>query len=395
MCWTEEKRNESIKDGNNRDPSRGSLDAKVCLSRFANCSTGKPCSLYEGIENAKNERGDDNVRIVILGGATGGMGSSLIVPLAEKIKEYFERIRIDLVILGTYFSIPTGGKGVNNIGTSFDSFYRAADQIEELSALATNDWRIYYTAMPDMDDICGPFLKNGANKRKSHLLELLSGIAAFDLETKEGNFYETALNYDTAKTDAIVEWTDISYGKELKSSVTMFMKLLGYLTRVMGSLSQSKDHVKKDAYLKEYFNGKQADRLEVIEAMRDILKVWIGNVKPYFDFWFEIQTETRLGRKGGKLPIAFFPENDMKALVGMLNDSISDSVEKQAHNYGNILPFGENFNNFVDELKTNQKLTKEINSKKDATAGDTATALLDLMLHDIYDKLYSKKGQEA
>ncbi|MHC6202368.1 hypothetical protein ACYULU_04145 [Breznakiellaceae bacterium SP9] len=393
MCWSEEKRNESIRDGNNRDPSRGSLDAKVCLDRFADCSNGKPSSLYEGIENAKNEQGLSNVRIVILGGATGGMGSSLIVPLAEKLKEHFDSIRIDMVILGTYFSIPTGGKGVNDIGTSLDSYYRAADQIEELSALVTNDWRIYYVAMPCFDDICGAFNKNSANKRKSHLLELLAGLAAFDFENtkKTGGFYGTALNYDISKADSVIEWPDIPYGKELKPYVLLFMKLLSYLTRIMGSLSQQKNILKGDAYLKEYFNGKQANRTDVVESMRDILRKWLMNVKPYFDFWLEIQNETRVGRKGGKLPVVFFPENDMKTLAGMLTDAISDSSEKQAQNYMSVLPFldqtkKESFINFVDGLKTNQKLIKEILSKKDAAASETAQALLRLMLQDIYDQ---------
>jgi hypothetical protein len=389
MCWPSEKRNESIKDGNNRDPSRGSLDAEVCLNRF------EQCSLYDGIKEAKNKYHDEGVRIVILGGATGGMGSSLIVPLAKKLREHFDKIRVDLVILGTYFSIPTHKKSVDNIGTSVDSFYRVADQIEELSTVLDNTWKVYYTAMPFFDDICGEFLKNGANKRKSHLLELLSGIAAFDLEKEAPGFYGTALNYDIKKNDAVVAWTDIPFGTEIQTSVMVFMKLMSTLTRVMGSLSQDKEHVKGDSYLKEYLNNKPADHIEIIEAMRDILKVWLVNVKPYFDFWYEVQTETRLGRKSGRSPITFFPENDIKTLADMLNDSISDSIAKQAQNYGNILPFGENFNNYVAGLNTDKKQIKEKLSKRDAAARETAQALLGLMMQDIYKNLSAKKSQEV
>ncbi|MDR2786611.1 MAG: hypothetical protein LBB83_11945, partial [Treponema sp.] len=122
MCWIQEKRDESIRDGNNRDPSRGSLDALVCLEYLENCA------LFERVKAAVDIYGEAGIRAVILGGATGGMGSSLIVPLAKKIKEYFADIRLDLVILGTYFLIPQRSQQqkniVDNIGSTQDSFYR-------------------------------------------------------------------------------------------------------------------------------------------------------------------------------------------------------------------------------------------------------------------------------
>jgi hypothetical protein len=389
MCWPAEKRNESLRDGNNRDPSRGSLDAHVCLGSF------DQCALYRGIQKAKDERGEENIRIVVLGGATGGMGSSLIVPLVKKLKEYFVDIRIDLVILGTYFSIPTGGKGVNNIGTSFDSFFRAADQIEELSDLVhnDNDWRVYYTAMPGFDNICGEFKKNGATKRKAHLLELLAAIAAFDLEGREGGFYQTALPYDKSKNDAVVEWNAIQFGAQLKSSTTAFMKLLSMLTRLMPTLSLDINGVKKDPYLQEYFLKKPAKDFELIEKMRDILKEWLKNVVPYFMFWYEIQSKSGLARESGKNPVEFFkPEKDLIVLEKLLADSILDSASKQAQSSANILPFGVNWTTFIENLKPDQNQIRKNLNNHDQNRDEAAKLMLALMLKDIYKSL---DGTEA
>jgi hypothetical protein len=227
MCWTGDKREESLRDGNNRDPSRGSLDAGVCLEHLGSSR------LFSGVEKAIDQHGAPGVRLVILGGATGGMGSSLIVPLAEALKEQFPKLRIDMVILGTYFAIPARKKGkgeskVDDIGTTMDSFYRAADQIQELAGIVSPEWRVYYVAMPAnprLDDICGEFKKNTAPKRKAHLLELAAALGAFALENVEGGYYETALTYDGGKNSA-VEWDAFPLGSELKKPAYNILRLI-------------------------------------------------------------------------------------------------------------------------------------------------------------------------
>ncbi|MDR0786208.1 MAG: hypothetical protein LBE74_10095 [Treponema sp.] len=370
MCWVKDKRDESIKDGNNRDPSRGSLDAHVCLEYL------EESSLFEGIEKVKSELGEAGVRVVILGGATGGMGASLIVPLAKQIREKWQNIRIDMALLGTYFAIPQrkvqpGVSDVDNIGTSFDSFYRVADQMQELAAIADN-WRVYYTAIPEFDDTCGKFEKNGADKRKAHLLELSAALAAFALESLPPGFYHTVLSYDENAADSGVEWAEIPFGAEIKKTAEDFMRLFSISADILLPLfSKDKQALKNDPYLKFYLK-KPADSIEIIEKMREKLKKWLDAVKPFFDFWNEIQIYTRLGRKDGKTIVKFFPEEEMRAFAGVINST-------QAPWENKIPLYPETWNNFANDL--------EPNKKELMTAKDDPDKLLTLMIKDVYEKL--------
>jgi hypothetical protein len=373
MCWSGDKRDESLRDGNNRDPSRGSLDAGVCLEHL---TTSR---LFGGIDTAINEHGETGVRLVILGGATGGMGSSLIVPLAEALKQQFPKLRIDMVILGTYFALPARKKGknesaVDDIGTTMDSFYRAADQIQELAAIVSPDWRVYYVAMPAnprLDDICGEFRKNTAPKRKAHLLELAAALGAFDLENKEGGYYETALTYDGGKNSEI-EWDAFPLGSELKQSAYKFLRLVSVLAcNVLPALLKEPKDLRGDVYLKRYLA--KPDDPEKIEKMRELLKVWLQNVKPYFEMWHEIQLFTRLGREDGKQVVNLLPAKDMENMAATL--AAPQRVQD------NFIPLLEQktWMNYVGELKPDKKAIQD-------AKGDEAK-ILGLMIADIYTDL--------
>jgi hypothetical protein len=376
MCWIQEKRDESIRDGNNRDPSRGSLDALVCLEHF------ESCVLFERFKAAVDTYGEAGVRVVILGGATGGMGSSLIVPLAKRIKSYFVDIRIDLVILGTYFSIPQRPQQqqnkVDNIGSTQDSFYRVADQIEELATELTGNgrWWVYYAAIPEFDDICGKFDKNGADKRKSHLLELTAALAAFRLESlPDEGFYQTALAFDKTKPNAFIDWGEIPFGNELKKPARDFMRLISIMAcQILPSLSKVQKELKKDQYVKLYIKKPQ-NEMEKIEEIRDLLKKWLQDLVPYFDFWNEIQMYTKLGDKGNRAFVDFFPFKDMEDLSRIL------TFKQEA--WTNKMPLcRETWMNFFQDIKPDKSVIASVK---------TIDELLRLMIWDIYTTLTAKK----
>jgi hypothetical protein len=375
MCWIQEKRDESIREGNNRDPSRGSLDALVCLERFDSCA------LFERLKAAVEIYGEAGIRAVILGGATGGMGSSLIVPFAKKIKKCFSGMRLDMVILGAYFTIPQRSQeqqtGVDNIGSTQDSFYRVADQIRELAELVGNNpWWVYYAAMPEFDDICGKFKKNGADKRKSHLLELAAALAAFNLEVlPDPGFYHTALAFDKSKLNALIDWSEIPFGNELKKPARDFMRLISIMAcQVLPRFSNSPKELKNDQYVKLYIK-KPLNELEKIEAIRDLLKQWLQELVPYFEFWNEIQLYTKLGDKGNRILTGFFDKKDMEDLSGILG------FKKAA--WTNKIPFcRENWMNFFPDIKPD---------KRAVASEQSVEGLLRLMIRDIYITLTAKK----
>jgi hypothetical protein len=375
MCWIQEKRDESIRDGNNRDPSRGSLDALVCLEHF------ESCVLFERLKAAVDIHGEAEVRAVILGGATGGMGSSLIVPLAKRIKSHFVNIRLDLVILGTYFSIPHRPQqqqnNVDNIGSTQDSFYRVADQIQELAELVGNNpWWVYYAAIPEFDDICGRFEKNGAEKRKSHLLELAAALAAFSLESlPDPGFYQTSLAFDKTKPNALIDWGEIPFGNELKKPARDFMRLISIMAcQVFQSFSKPQKELEKDQYVKLYIK-KPRNELEKIETIRDLLKQWLQELVPYFEFWNEIQLYTKLGDMGHRILIDFFNKKDMEDLSKILGF-------KQAA-WTNKMPLcRETWMNFLPDIKPDKYAVASVR---------TAEELLRLMVQDIYITLTARK----
>jgi hypothetical protein len=379
MCWTHDKQGEDMHEGNNRDPSRGSIDAEVCLSHF------QVCGLYKKLESIKNGIGEANARIVILGGATGGMGSSLIVPLVRHIREYFT-IKIDLVVLGTYFSIPALPKensAVDNIGKSNDSFYRVADQLEELKDMVTNDWRVYYVALPETDDICGKFSKNGADKRKAHLVELCAALAAFELEGLDKGLYETVLSWSKEKhngTGAQVGWSEVPCGAKLQKPVNDFMTLLSVLAGwVLPHLSGDENTVKKDAYLRPYLKPiKSQDYMGLITPARDMLKDWLKNYISFYEFWNEIQMYTKFGDKNNKTYLKFIPADkdsnveDMQKLGAIL-------TEKQLAFSARVPLYKKSLDNFVSVTEKEVKKHKNLQEMMSTPQG-----LLSLMIKDAY-----------
>jgi hypothetical protein len=380
MCWNSVKQTESLKEGNNRDPSRGGLDALVCLENLQNTS------LFERLNEAKGGAGgEENTRVVILGGLTGGTGSSLIKPLWKKIHAYFPKARIDIVALGPYFKIPERGLAsseVDDIGTTAESFYRAADQIDELREFVDNDQRVYYAALPVFDDTAGVFEKNGARKRSAHLLELIAALAAFGMEALPGEFYRTALDSlvfihdDTTKLVRMKEaagekisWKEIPCGNEIRESATNFMRLVSVLAcAVYPRLCQEGGDLKNDQYLRMYF-GNPAKKADVIAAVRDELKTALGNILPYFMFWDEIQNYTQFGG-GATGAVGFFPLEDMKNLSGF--------VSLTQKPWGAFLPLcGTNFEFFQDFKPDKRTFPQETDAR----------SWLRLMIADMYKKV--------
>jgi hypothetical protein len=310
------------------------------------------------------------------------MGSSLIVPLAKRLRGSFPNLRIDMVLLGTYFEIPqrnapqSGSIDVDNIGTSLDSFYRAADQMEELHDTVTNEWRVYYAAMPGFDNTAGKFDKNGAVKRKCHLVELTAALAAFVLG--EGNrlpgFYETSLSY--GKDKAFVDWTDIPLGNILKKPTEDFMKLVSVLaSMVYPSLCAEAKEIRGNNYLKYYFKKNPADEMEIVGNMRDELKIWLQNITQCFEFWQEIQLNTRLGEKNNKAVVNFFPQDAMNRLAGVLDFS-------QRARKNEVLFDGKTWAIFLGDIKPDKKRLVDAKDAKDK---------LKWMFEDIWS-IYHKEG---
>jgi hypothetical protein len=381
MCWTHDKQGEDMHEGNNRDPSRGSIDAEVCLAHF------QESSLYKKLEFIRNSVGESNIRIVILGGATGGMGSSLIVPLVHRIQDCFKEVRIDLVLLGTYFSIPTPSKEnstVDNIGKTNDSFYRVSDQLKELAELVTNDWRVYYIALPEMDDICGKFNKNSAEKRKAHLVELCAALAAFELQDLGPGLYETVLSWSKEKnnsTGALVGWSEIPCGAKLQKPVNDFMTLLSVLSGwVLPHLSEDENTIRKDAYLKSYLKPvKPQDYIGLITPARDMLKDWLKNYIPFYQFWNEIQMCTKFGDKNNKPYIKFIPV-DKNSTVEEMQKLGAILTEKQSALSARVPLYKNLLDNFVNV--TEKEVKKHKNELKEAVS--TPKGLLSLMIKDAY-----------
>jgi hypothetical protein len=285
------------------------------------------------------------------------------------------------VILGTYFLIPQRSQQqkniVDNIGSTQDSFYRVADQIRELAELVGNNpWWVYYAAIPEFDDTCGEFRKNGADKRKSHLLELAAALAAFSLESlPEPGFYQTSLVFDRTKPNAFIDWGEIPFGNELKKPARDFMRLISIMAcQVLPSFSKPQKELEKDQYVRLYIK-KPRNELEKIETIRDLLKEWLQDLIPYFEFWNEIQTYTKLGDKGNRRPVDFFDKKDMEDLSGILGF-------KQAA-WTNKMPLcRETWMNFFPDIKPD---------KHAIISERTPKGLLKVMIQDIYTTLTTRK----
>ncbi|MDR0375487.1 MAG: hypothetical protein LBH85_07165 [Treponema sp.] len=374
MCWNEEKIGESLRDGNNRDPSRGALDAAVCLNNL------DQSSFYMKIDKIISERSLDQVRLVILGGATGGMGSSLIVPLVKRINAKYPQLRVDLVILGTYFTIPQredeqNKSSVDNIGTSKDSFYRASDQLKELyqEKVVTNESRVYYAAIPELDPgVSGDvFEKNGADRR-AHLVELCAALAAFEIADKKPGFYQTVLSYNFQSTEAgnVVRWDDIPGGNKIHKKALRFMSLLSLLScriyPVLDNAEKSAEIAKhRSELINRYFKKKDQ---ETIDAAITALRAWLQITEPYFTFWDNIQEYSKLGFKDSRNPVLFFDREQMAKLKEEL-------ASRQMSKLGSIPFIKEKWSDILGNLKPD--------AKKIAAASDS-TELLKLLIQDVY-----------
>jgi len=398
MCWKEEKQKESLRDGNNRDPSRGSLDAYVCLQYFENSS------LFKELEKLTESHNIENVRLVILAGTTGGMGSSLIVPLVEKIKTYYEKddaekkpvfrnLRIDLVLLGTYFKVPLNpntSKKIDEIGSAIDSYYRASSQLKELSdgvvaKFKEQKWWVYYVAFPGFDEVCGTFNKNGAEKRKAHIVELLAALAALDLANQPSHgFYATRVsNNEDGKVN--ISWEEIPLGRSLKRSIRAFMKcLIIVATQVYPRLSLDLKFKAKDVYITKYIK-KPKDNVGILDALLSLTKQWLTNMIPYVEFWYEVQKYSELGQKG---VVTLFKENEMEELKNIFINVVNNPYTA----WGDSKPINKmpmcnaSWMKYVDEIKVEKK---ELNAILDSK--NVVDPLFKFMLHDIYTMLMKRK----
>jgi len=390
MCWIEEKRGESIRDGNNRDPSRGSLDAQVCLKKF------DKCTLYQRLNEAtRDDCGIGGVRVVILGGATGGMGSSLILPLAKKIRSYFPGLRIDMVLLGTYFAIPSPPlqqqNKINDIGNTQDSFYRAAAQIQELKEELVDGnpepW-VYYAAIPEFDNTCGEFNKNGAVKRASHLLELIAALAAFKLKDEKPGFYQTSIVFDKENPKAPnIDWDEkIPYIEDLKKPAWDLMLLFSIIVcQVIPRFTLNEDEeilaedikrMEKDLYVKLYIKKpKEKKEQERIKKICGEFKKIKENLIPYFNLWNEIQLYTKFGMNSEI--IEFFSREEMKKLAEILGNTKEVTT--------NEIRLYQRWANFFPGIKTKAATLAQV------LEADDTEGLVKLMISDIYEVIKKRK----
>ena len=402
MCWKEEKQNELLRDGNNRDPSRGSLDANVCLEHF------EQSSLFKELEETAKNKAIENLRLVLLGGITGGMGSSLIVPLVKKIKNYynkddpdkikiFEKLRIDLVLLGTYFLIPVNPdkkRKVDDIGETIDSYYRVCDQLRELEEdlikeFPNDPWYVYYAAIPLFDDICGEFQKNGASKRFSHLLELTAALSSFALKSvAEPGLYQTVLPADEKTGNLNIGWGELPLGNDIKISAKNLMRLISIIVcQLYPRFSQEAKDLKKDVYVKKYIKNPQND-MQKIEAIRTMLKEWLTYLVPYFEFWNEIQNYSKFG--GTKnIVLDFFTAEDMKDLSNYFSEIFTNPFAAWENKPINKMPLlKDSWMNYLFDFKQDKTKLKKLLEIEDNTK-----EIFFLMIKDIYKTLEARKEE--
>ena len=389
MCWKEKKRTESLTEGNNRDPSRGSIDSHVSLKYL------KETSLFQKIKNLIDTSTSEDIRIVIIAGITGGMGSSLIVPLVEELKEFssddnlkeIAKLRIDIVAIGPYFNIPTNpdGKAVNDIGTSSDSYHRAKDQIKELTELFNkydNIKCVYYIDVPDdLDDICGDFKKNGAGKRHAHLVELMATLAMLKLrECENRGAYKTYLGLEKGEK---IDWDKLAQGNELKPFARSLMKLIAIVaTELFPRFSQKDADLKKDVFIKMYFE-KVEENILLIEKIASKIKEWLINAIPYFNFWNDIRTHFKFG-KNRDITIDLFDKDDMDSLETIFASVTNKPDVSWGKKPLNKIPMcKKTWMNYVVAIKPSSKKINEILGKEQTQA----EAMFSLILKDIYEVL--------
>ncbi|MGP1520483.1 MAG: hypothetical protein ACTTIZ_03105 [Treponema sp.] len=397
MCWKEEKHYESLSDGNNRDPSRGAIDAHVSLKNLKNTS------LFEKLETLISDNVSvENIRLVILAGITGGMGASLIIPFMEEIKEEHSgddklskiaKIPIDLIILGPYFTIPTNhvGEKVDDIGSTDDSYYRARDQISELrefisqNSSGDNKWHVYYVGLPDgFDDICGEFKKNKANKRHAHLVELIAALESLHLAKKnDDGYYDVQLKSEDKKI--VINWDKLPLDNKIKfrEEAKRLMKLIVIVaTELYPRFAQKnlKD-LKKDVFIKMYIKhvGKNG---QLIDAIKTKINDWLLHTIPYFTFWNEIRLYSKLGGNS-EVIIDFFDEKDMKRLTEIFERVIDEPCVSWEKKPLNQIPLcKKTWMNYISAITLDKKSISNILNTE-----DNSEALLSLMISDIYEVL--------
>jgi hypothetical protein len=144
---------------------------------------------------------------------------------------------------------------------------------------------------------------------------------------------------------------------------------------VLPALLKEPKDLKGDVYIKRYLA--KPDDLEKIEKMRELLKIWLQNVKPYFEMWHEIQQWTRLGREDNNQVVTLLPARDM--------DNMAATLEAPQRIQDNFIPLLEQktWMNYVGELKPDKKAIQD-------AKGDAAK-LLGLMIADIYKDLSGRE----
>lgn len=395
MCWKEEKRNESLSDGNNRDPSRGAVDAHVSLKYL------KETSLVKKLKELVSDNASmENIRLVVIAGITGGMGASLIVPFVEEIKTTFSndkdlqkigKVRIDLILLGPYFKIPDNPekKEIDDIGTSADSYHRAKDQIKELREFVSKDsykdikWHIYYVDSPEeLDNICGTFKKNGAVKRLSHVLELMAAVAALVWYNQEdAGYYYTDLMTKSDEKIAI-DWDRLEAGVYIKPHALNLMKLIAIVaTEVYPRFSQELKDLKNDAFVKMYIK-KIDENMRLVDEIKAKIKNWLIHAISYFKFWNEVRLYSKFGETR-EVSIDFFDEESMKDLTRIFERVIDDPFTSWEKEPLNQIPLCQNtWMNYLSAVKLDRKKISDLFSVK-----DNSYPLLSLMINDIYKVL--------
>jgi hypothetical protein len=302
----------------------------------------------------------------------------------DKETKIFEKLRIDMVLLGTYFKVPENSNPVNrvdDIGSNQDSFYRAKDQLNELYELVTDEWQVYYAAIPGFDDICGEFRKNGAKKRKSHFLELAAALAAFfEIGNDDVNFFHTALPHGKS-SDIGLEL--IPFGSNLKPMVKKFMGLISIMAcQVYPRFMQKVEEMKKDPYVKWYVRRIGDDSTQKIDKLRLYIKGRLDELRTCFEFWYEIQHYTKLSGNVGGI-IEFSPDeefstakiNELWTILENINDT--PQVAWRSEGFPNVMPLcTHTWLNYLPKIKPD----------KDASviASLEEKELFEQMMKDIY-----------
>jgi hypothetical protein len=159
------------------------------------------------------------------------------------------------------------------------------------------------------------------------------------------------------------------------------MTLLSVLSGwVLPHLSEDENTIKKDAYLKPYLKSvKPQDYMGLITPTRDMLKDWLKNYIPFYQFWNEIQMGTKFGDKNNKTYLKFIPV-DKNATTEEMQKLGAILTEKQSALSARVPLYKNLLDNFVNV--TEKEAKKHKNELKEAVS--TPKSLLSLMIKDAY-----------